>query len=54
MGFHVFPDSNAHGIGEAPQWLYSVGFDATELWGRDGDPGQRLSLDAWESYLAPA
>ena len=23
-GCHVFPDSNAHGRGEDPQWLYSV------------------------------
>ena len=28
QGFHVFPDSNAHGRGEAPQWLYTVVFDA--------------------------
>ena len=34
-----FPTANAHGRGEAPQWLYTVVFDAAELWGRDGDPG---------------
>ena len=22
-----------------------------ELWGRDGDPGLDVSIDAWESYL---
>jgi nitrile hydratase len=53
-GAHVFPDSNAHGRGEAPQWLYTVVFDAREIWGRDADPAQRLSIDAWESYLEPA
>ncbi|HET9068751.1 MAG TPA: nitrile hydratase subunit beta [Amaricoccus sp.] len=53
-GAHVFPDSNAHGRGEAPQWLYTVVFDAAELWGRDADPRQRVSIDAWESYLEPA
>ena len=53
-GVHVFPDSNAHGAGEAPQWLYTVVFDATEIWGREADPSQRLSIDAWESYLEPA
>jgi nitrile hydratase len=53
-GAHVFPDSNAHGNGEAPQWLYTVVFDAAEIWGRDADPAQRLSIDAWESYLEPA
>ncbi len=54
QGFHVFPDANAHGLGEAPQWLYTVVFDAAEIWGRDADPNQRLSIDAWESYLDPA
>jgi nitrile hydratase beta subunit len=53
-GAHVFPDSNAHGKGEAPQWLYTVVFEAAEIWGRDAEPGQRLSVDAWESYLEPA
>ena len=53
-GAHVFPDSNAHGNGEAPQWLYTVVFDAAEIWGRDADPTQRLSIDAWESYLERA
>ena len=54
QGFHVFPDTNAHGLGEAPQWLYTVVFTAPEIWGRDGDPHQTLSIDAWESYLEPA
>jgi hypothetical protein len=31
-----------------------VVFDAAELWGGDGDPRGRVSIDAWESYLAPA
>lgn len=54
QGYFVLPDSNAHGRGEAPQWLYTVVFDAAELWGRDADPGGRVSIDAWESYLEPA
>ncbi len=54
QGFHVFPDSNAHRLGEAPQWLYTVVFDATEIWGRDGDPNGTISIDAWESYLERA
>lgn len=53
-GAHVFPDSNAHGAGENPDWLYSVAFDARELWGRDADPASTVSIDAWESYLEPA
>jgi len=51
---HVFPDSSAHGGGENPDWLYSVAFDARELWGRDADPASVVSIDAWESYLEPA
>lgn len=53
-GCHVFPDSNALGHGERPQWLYTVSFDGRELWGADGDPNSRISVDAWESYLEPA
>jgi nitrile hydratase len=54
LGFHVFPDSNAIGAGENPQWLYTVTFDGRELWGDDGDPGLKVSVDAWEPYLEPA
>ena len=51
IGFHVFPDSNAAGKGEDPQWLYCVRFDGRELWGPDGDPTTSVSVDAWEPYL---
>ncbi|HSC01705.1 MAG TPA: nitrile hydratase subunit beta, partial [Solirubrobacteraceae bacterium] len=30
-GCHVFPDASAHGLGDDPQWLYVVVFDAGEL-----------------------
>ncbi|WP_422085688.1 nitrile hydratase subunit beta [Variovorax sp.] len=51
-GAHVFADANAQGLGEQPQWLYTVAFDEAELWG-DEAPSQNLSVsvDAWESYL---
>jgi nitrile hydratase len=54
IGYHVFPDSNATGAGENPQWLYTVRFDACELWGSEGDPTTKVSVDAWEPYLEPA
>jgi len=54
IGFHVFPDSNARGAGENPQWLYTVRFDGRELWGDDADPTVKVSVDAWESYLERA
>jgi nitrile hydratase subunit beta len=50
-GVFVFPDSNAHGRGEHPQWLYTVNFAARELWGEAADPHHCVSIDAWESYL---
>jgi nitrile hydratase beta subunit len=54
-GAHVFPDTHAHGLGEAPQWLYTVAFDGKELWGESA-PVQRstISIDAFEPYLEPA
>ncbi len=53
-GFHVLPDANAHGQGEQPQHVYSVRFDARDLWGEDAEPNQHVYLDLWESYLATA
>jgi nitrile hydratase len=53
-GGYVFPDTNAHGRGENPQWLYTVRFTGGELWGEDADPALVVSIDAWESYLEPA
>jgi nitrile hydratase len=50
----VFPDSNAHGQGENPQWVYTVVFEGTEIWGEGADPTLVVSIDAWESYLEPA
>jgi nitrile hydratase len=52
-GCHVFPDASALGAGEQPQWLYTVAFDGRELWGENGDPTLKVSVDAWESYLEP-
>jgi nitrile hydratase beta subunit len=53
-GCHVFPDANAHGLGEDPRWLYTISFSGRELWGEDGDPASRVSIDAFEPYLDPA
>jgi nitrile hydratase len=53
-GVHVFPDSNALGQGEAPQWLYTVSFEGRELWTDAPDPDLKVSVDAWQSYLEPA
>ena len=50
-GVFVFPDTNAHFLGEQPQPLYSVRFTARELWGADASPRDSLYIDMWESYL---
>lgn len=50
-GAYVFPDTNAHGEGEQPHWLYTVRFSGKELWGRNADPSLAISVDAWEPYL---
>jgi nitrile hydratase subunit beta len=53
-GGHVFPDTNAHMQGEAPQHLYSVVFSMRELWGPDASAHDETCIDLWESYLEPA
>lgn len=52
-GAHVFPDSNAHGLGEAPEPLYAVVFKASELWAHPENPNDEVVLDLWQSYLEP-
>lgn len=53
-GAHVFPDSNAHNLGEQPQTLYTVVFTGSTLWGSSAESGLQVSLDAWDSYLEAA
>jgi nitrile hydratase subunit beta len=53
-GCHVFPDTAAMDRGENPQWLYTVVFDGTELWGAESDPTVKVSIDAFEPYLESA
>ena len=47
----VFPDTNAHGRGELPQYVYAVAFAARDLWG-EGD--HTVHVDIFESHLEPA
>jgi nitrile hydratase len=58
-GVFVFPDTNAHGLGEHPQHVYSVRFEARELWGEMAAPTGSIKTDAvcidlWDEYLEPA
>src|SRR5216684_3136507 len=37
-----------------PQWLYTVVFSASELWGEEADPKISVSIEAFEPYLVAA
>jgi len=50
-GIHVFPDANAHFLGEKPQHLYSVRFAARELWGEQASESDAVYIDMWDDYL---
>jgi nitrile hydratase len=53
-GCFIFPDTSAHGLGECPQHLYSVRFEAAELWGDSAEAATAVYIDLFESYLEPA
>ncbi|MFZ0499009.1 MAG: nitrile hydratase subunit beta [Steroidobacteraceae bacterium] len=50
-GVFVFPDTNAHFLGESPQHVYSVRFEAQELWGEATTSRDSVYVDLWEDYL---
>lgn len=51
QGTYVVPDEAAHGT-EVAEPLYSVRFEAEELWNDDTD-GDAVYIDLWERYLEP-
>jgi nitrile hydratase beta subunit len=53
-GVYNFPDTNAHGLGEKRQHVYSVRFAARELWGNQASPHDFVYLDLWDDYLERA
>ena len=53
-GVFIFPDASAMGLGPKPQHLYSVRFDARELWGPQASPRDAVSIDLWDDHLDPA
>jgi nitrile hydratase beta subunit len=53
-GVFVFPDTNAHFLGEKPQHVYSVRFMARELWGSQAAPRDSVYVDLWDDYIEPA
>jgi nitrile hydratase subunit beta len=52
-GAHVFPDRSADGTKEG-RHLYSVQFEASELWGELAAGRAAVYVDLWENYLEPA
>jgi nitrile hydratase beta subunit len=53
-GVFLFPDTNAHQLGEKPQHVYSVRFAARELWGPGASPRDFVHIDMWDDYLERA
>jgi nitrile hydratase beta subunit len=52
-GIFIFPDTNSQSLGEKPQHVYSVRFDARELWGDQAGPRDSVYVDLWNDYLEP-
>ncbi len=50
-GIYVFPDTIVAGVGEKPQHVYSVRFEARELWGPQAAPRHAVYVDLWDDYL---
>ncbi len=51
QGVFVLPDTHAHGQGGKPQHVYTVAFEAKELWGANRNERAPVYLDCWEDYL---
>jgi nitrile hydratase len=52
-GAHLFPDLSAAGV-RAGRHLYTVRFEAAELWGESANANSTIYVDLWEDYLEPA
>ena len=44
-------DAEGYPLGDSPQHVYTVRFDASEVWGPDGGKRDVIFADLWESYL---
>ena len=53
-GIQDIDDTMPPGVEARPQPLYSVRFEARELWGESAERNCAVYLDMWESYLEPA
>jgi len=53
-GSFNLPDAIAHGQGKHLESVYTVRFDAREVWGEQAAVRDSIYVDLWESYLEPA
>ena len=53
FGVYVFPDSNAMTRDPKPQHLYSVRFEARELWGDAASTRDSVYVNLWDDHLDP-
>ncbi len=51
-GVFVFPDAAVQGS-EKPQHVYSVRFEARELWGDTAVSKDCVYIDVWDDYMDP-
>ena len=56
FGVYALQDSDEAGSqpGDRPQHVYSIRFEARELWGDRAAAGDSVYVDLWEDYLEPA
>ena len=52
-GAHVYADLSAQGVDDGHH-LYSVRFEAEELWGDSANTNSVVYVDLFEDYLEPA
>ena len=52
-GVWIFPDSMGNDLGPDPQHVYTVRFEARELWGGGAREGDAVYVDLWDDHLVP-
>jgi nitrile hydratase beta subunit len=52
-GVWIFPDSMGNDLGPDPQHVYTVRFEARELWGDEARTGDAVYVDLWDDHLDP-
>ncbi len=53
-GVWIFADVAGRDLGIVPQHVYTVRFDATELWGEGANPLDSVHVDLWDDHLEAA